>query len=343
MAERLDHLEWYRLRYWEYVKGLRRVDFYKPYLRRFHFDFINNPRLNAFAAVADRVFLVGFNQGTLLNIETFFSLLLSHPKVLPHIGNPEREVLWFKSLANCPWHDTLAKIYAAADTESVPPAMFPVDPDRKLAAVRLTILAMDFLFYHEIGHLANGHMELIDDDELPIVLAEAAGGLRATLDPLDSQALELNADTHAAATIVGECFALPEVFPESYSFSDLTEFVESFVLAVIAIFMMFDAFPRGLSQYRGASHPHPAVRLTNVYMSVCRLAQRSSPKWLDRIQTAWANGLAMSEQMCRSVQIGSALWYAAGHQGRQVIKTYDEIVHRFQAIDRKLRPDLNRW
>ena len=87
-----SQVEWLRLRYWYYTGVLRDMELYRPYLTNFHFDFLADAALNAVAALENRVYLIGVNVGSVYNTQTLFTTLLSHPAVLPGVGDPTREV-----------------------------------------------------------------------------------------------------------------------------------------------------------------------------------------------------------------------------------------------------------
>ncbi|MGQ0763726.1 MAG: hypothetical protein ACT4OT_17160 [Acidobacteriota bacterium] len=152
---------WFKLRYRDYIKKFATIRAFRNYLTNVHFDFVDNPTLNAVAAQYDNCYLIGCYLGAMKNIQGLFTLMLSSPDVLKRIGNPAKEKRWLRSLESCSFVTPLETIISNAEIYELPPPDFPIDPKRKLYAHRLAILAMDFLFFHEMGHLVNGHLEYL--------------------------------------------------------------------------------------------------------------------------------------------------------------------------------------
>lgn len=342
LAEREGDLQWFRLRYWDYAKKLRMKPLYTRYLKQFHFDFIERQSLNAIASSRDEVGLVACHSGSFDNIASFFTLLLSHPKVLPGVGDPSREKDWILSLKDCDWSASWSAILENIDMRETPPPNYPIDPDRALFAHSLAILAMDFLFFHEIGHLVGGHLEFLRGDAKVGGLEEVAFNARSRLTPLDYQALELNADSHAVVTMTREWFMLPDILPESWTFTTATEAIESLVLAMLSLFIMFDRTASSVKYYDSARHPHPAVRLANVFHGTCQLAKRHGPETLKKTESAWALGFDRAFQMCSRLGVGASVWHVAEYEMEAVFESFDRTAKHFQVVDKQLRPDLKR-
>ncbi len=336
-------LRWYLLRYWDFTKKLRRKDLYKRCLNRFHFDFVEVDKLNAFASSRNGVNLVACFTGAFTNITSFFTLLLSHPEVLPSVGNASDEKRWIRSLRHCNWSSSWSDVLANIDVYQTPPPSFPIDPTRKLFAHRLSILAMDFLFFHEIGHLVNGHLELLRGSAELGALEEASFTEGSSLIPLDYQALELNADSHAVIAMTPELLALPEVLPPTSTFETGSEAIESLVLAMLSVFILFDRTASSLKRYDSARHPHPAVRLANVHHGTVQLAAGFGPETQDRLRSSWSQAFDQAEQMCSCLGVGASVWHAAEHEGEATIEAFARTAKHFALIDKKLRPDLGRF
>ncbi len=340
----VDHdTQWFRLRYWDYAQKFRAIPAYAPYLTNFHFDLINNKGLNAIASRCDGVYLIGFYHGAVRNLQAFFTMALSSPEILPQIGEPKRETRWLRSLSECSWVDPLEQVIAHAQTFAAPPPDFPLDPARKVYAHRLAILALDFLFFHELGHLINGHLEYLDQAGVGCALAEVRMSRSAGVSDLDYHALEINADSSSALIMTQEWFRLEERLPPGSTFPTVTEAIESLVLALTAVFLMFDPGGSTLAHYRTTSHPHPAVRLMNVYFSTCQAAQQVSGKALKNLEKAWKAGLQRAEALFSHLGMGAALWHAVATEDRLIHPEYLSAAKRFQEINRVLRPDLRRF
>src|SRR5690242_12055909 len=161
LSPRDELFQWFCLRYWDYIQTFRRLPIYAPYLKRFHFDFVANEHLNAVATSCKDIYFIGLNAGAIQNLEIFFSLLFSDPRILADIGNASKETPWIENLTRCDWRLPVASILQEVSLRARPPQSFPIDPERRLYAHRLAILAADFVFFHELGHLVNGHLEFL--------------------------------------------------------------------------------------------------------------------------------------------------------------------------------------
>lgn len=81
---------------------------------------------------------------------------------------------------------------------------------RGFYAELLTAIMLDILLYHEIGHIANGHIDYIKDKEmesnitndLPYAFSYVGKKARPFISPEEWQALEWNADDFSASRIV---------------------------------------------------------------------------------------------------------------------------------------------
>ncbi|HSR68260.1 MAG TPA: hypothetical protein VLU25_09985 [Acidobacteriota bacterium] len=343
LKERDDLMQWYRLRYWHYVKVLRKSPLHKPFLERFHFDLVANEHLNATASRYGGTHLIGLNVGTILNLETFFSMLLSHPKVLPEVGDCSREMQWISSLSACDWRQPCKTALKGAALLQEPPSSFPLDEARRLYAHRLAILSVDFVFFHEMGHLANGHIEFLETRGRGAALRELeSGGPPAADEALDLQALEFNADSHAILVLTRDWLRLPERLDAANPFETATEAIESLALAAVAVFLLFDPLATRIRDYGRAAHPHPAVRLMNVGLMMWSAAKKAAPSGLERVQAAWLLGLQRAEAICTELQVGSAVWNAIDVESAAVSAEYQRIASHFQTLDQALRPDLRR-
>ena len=158
--------------------------------------------LNAFAAIYKNQEFIGVNSGLILTLYQLFYRILAHPDILINIGDPSKEVEP-PALKHLPT--------SLAHLRNVPPVI-PRDPMRNMLADRMHVLAMTFLFVHEVAHLRNGHVDFAIKYQLsksgPInVLEEISPSVTHDIN-LTRQALELNADwfaiTSLANTIINE-------------------------------------------------------------------------------------------------------------------------------------------
>jgi hypothetical protein len=73
-------------------------------------------------------------------------------------------------------------------------------------AAALFDVAMDFALMHEVGHLWNGHVDLLHAEIGPLPFQEMRLGDEKGFDPAEAQALEFDADSFAAQKVFARAF-----------------------------------------------------------------------------------------------------------------------------------------
>lgn len=152
---------------------------------------LNNSNMNAFAYASPRDVLepfdfVGINHGAVFTIIHTFLRILSHPDSFPHVGN--------RSLENAS-RVVINQLTTNILVSGIPPCT-PNCPIRYNFANILSEIALSFLFFHEITHLRNGHLEYLSEHYRTTVLTEASpSNYDGKITPLIMQTLEWDADS----------------------------------------------------------------------------------------------------------------------------------------------------
>ncbi len=81
-----------------------------------------------------------------------------------------------------------------------------IEPIRRKLAAALFDVAMDFALTHELGHLLNGHVDLLHQEAGPTPLREMRLGDAAGLGLAEAQALEFDADSFAAQRVFARVY-----------------------------------------------------------------------------------------------------------------------------------------
>jgi hypothetical protein len=100
--------------------------------------------------------------------------------------------------------------------QQMSPASGEIEPIRRRLAAALFDVAMDFALMHEVGHLWNGHVDLLNREIGPLPLREMRPGEAKGFDLAEAQALEFDADS----------FAAQKVFARAYRENQFKEFSE---------------------------------------------------------------------------------------------------------------------
>ena len=119
---------------------------------------VDNPELNAITAVHvdhDRIYIY---RGALERIYGSIFGVLSTPAFFPAIGNVKVGVPPENMAAGgFPPIPLLRDVFRPGQNT---PILFPNDQTRMSIAQILAELALEFLLYHEIGHIVGGHLEI---------------------------------------------------------------------------------------------------------------------------------------------------------------------------------------
>jgi hypothetical protein len=161
-----------------------------PRMGPVHFDYVENTNVNAVAFEADGHEFVGIWIGTVLTIHIFLGCLLANQHLLPSIGAVSEEVEFEPEGSDVAW---LTRI--------------PKDPARRSYAHLLSEIAVEFLFRHELAHLMNGHVRLLNKWTGTNFLVEFDEHRCQAISNLGWQTLEMDADSFAVgqgiATVLG--------------------------------------------------------------------------------------------------------------------------------------------
>jgi hypothetical protein len=163
-----------------------------PKMPPIHFDWIHNEEINACAFAHQRMYFVGVNAGTSAYLHSLFSRMLSHPRILPDIGNAANEDE--NRVPPTPLRIGKGELVAA---NFIP--VIPKDPERRYVYEYLTRTAFKFLIGHEITHLIHGHIAYKEDRFGQRGIRELGWKKRDPEPPLTRQTLEMDADMGATA------------------------------------------------------------------------------------------------------------------------------------------------
>jgi hypothetical protein len=309
--------EWFRRRYWDYLRKLQKVDLYRPGLRRVYFDFVNNPALNAAAGSTRNRLLVGLYHGALDSLGTFFNTVLSSPDVFTHVGKPEDQVKWFDDLRA--WNWTLSMALAWEDfRKSTGKEPTLATGKRQEFAGHLLMFALDFIVFHEVGHWLGGHdrfaKEVTSEFGLPLNELEPT-----RLSPVLNQLLELNADAFAINFMTNEFFQV-NFGPESI-FPSAEEALRMWSTAMAFTFVLFGQEQKirpvmpldvRIHPHPGllTSYPHPMMRMYNAQLTLHNMAMYFGDEAVDVARRAWEAGISDVVQTCEVLRLPSSTMFA---------------------------------
>lgn len=244
----------------------------KFFFDRLYAGFVVNPAPNAFAVRDGEDLFIGINSGLVWLMHEVFFTLFSHPNFLPDLGGQADANVPFEHLeAGFSTHAGLASVPGGLVSRSHPPTFNDV---RDSLAFTTAQMAIEFTFYHELGHLVCGHpgfpgtrVGLEQFHEL------STRGDRADLSGAEvAQALEYDADCFAvqvalANHLMGQYFHVPEQAIQGYP-TDLELSYYCWALAVSALFRIFAQHKPAIADSEATDHPHPLLRSLLITVTV---------------------------------------------------------------------------
>jgi hypothetical protein len=213
------------------------------------------------------------NLGTWMVLVNLFNNLFSLPGFLVEIGNPNAEIHAAHVTGRSEAGETNLR-------EQLPsPARIPVDPIRRVAANNAARIAFDFLILHELGHVRNGHLPLLNTSR-QIVELEAPPAEQDIA--LTYQTLEMDADSHAVVHGINEIMRLAGAKFQGPHGNELAAIFASqqtsLSLYLAAVYGLFRLFDRGLWQADrlwSSTHPPAAMRQHMIHSTVYAVVERA--------------------------------------------------------------------
>ena len=222
---------------------------------------VDDASLNAYAADhsgSDRIYIFC---GALEHIYGTVLGLLSTPTFFPTIGDVRNEVRP-ENLTGGRF-PPVPILKNASEVDRNKPICFPKDQPRMTVAQVFVELALEFLIYHEIGHVVGGHLEIPRNGSRIAAIAE----FQQPTKPDDSEfqhLLECDADafachvtssihTHDQTARLLRDLLSAEVQPKHFA-------LQTYLMAIGVLFRaLYPSAPFTLATNK-SSHPHPAVR-----------------------------------------------------------------------------------
>lgn len=277
-----------------------------PYV---YFDYIENYGISACASSSlGRQHFIGLNIGAVFMLHTLFDRALSHPEILPLVGEANQETV---PPILPRMYDDFEKYIEYANRQNPIDKCAPVCRERAAHAHLLSTLAIQFLVAHELAHLRNGHIGLTID--------------RPSMSGLMKQCLEMDAD--AWATVQGITWLAhriedPQFVPKCWKVGEsiFDAAVFSWCFAVYILFRTFDFEDPDFVDVSTLSHPPPQNRIAMVMATIISLLQRDRDEntvyaFLNTLQ----NVVKQSEQAFALLTFGEArtglLLKAFGEEG----------------------------
>ncbi len=262
-----------------------------PKLPAVYADFVTNPAFNAFAFKYKDRYFIAFNDGLPILLATVIYRILADNRLFPQIGDPKAEsgsLPLFSQLS-----PNAALLFAAN-----PGAIVPRTPQRQIYAIHLCHLAFDFLTSHEIAHIANGHIDYRAAERGIPYVSETDWLPNTPEGNLESQAMELDADSTAARVLVTTVNSLfssrAQMVPEIASlYQEPAGAVFDLAAAISIMFRLFGDSRMNGVDLSGRTHPPRRWRQVQILnMMGNYVDQFWDSSLVSPIQTAFTKAIA---------------------------------------------------
>jgi hypothetical protein len=238
-----------------------------------YFDYINNSSLNAIAAKTQSgIYLIGINAGTIFIIHDLFFRMLSNTSILPHIGNASLETKSLPSIRNYYSDANMLMLFGDVNYENYQ-ASIPNDNVRKAYATNLVEIAIDFIVAHELTHIADGHLDFINEKFGTLSYEETTALIENEDQFLTMQTLEMDADCLAVSKGLGNMIRR-HLGEQSVSsdravfYSEFDNVIFNWTVAVLTLIRIMVECTRYKKLDSKSSHPHPRVRSSMILATI---------------------------------------------------------------------------
>jgi hypothetical protein len=215
-----------------------------------HFDYIDSEAFNALAmrsSTRNDLYYVGINLGVVPHLYDLFGRAMSHPDILPHVGNASKEVP-----GDC----------------SRPFTRSPLDENRDRHCAFFFTDAIIFLLFHELTHIVRGHLGFLQNRGASALYAEHDAARVDRIPARVCQALEIDADLYGATK--GALIRLKETYSGRWRheitglldspFDNPAGYIEMWGFSVGLFFRYLESLHPAFVAPESRTHPHPTIR-----------------------------------------------------------------------------------
>ena len=227
---------------------------------RLNVGLIDRSDLNAWAISSPTTDYIGLHSGLMHALKSISRALMSHSFILPNVGEPStvRKVVFPIAATAIPWGPQIAVVAPLEDAK------------REHLASCLAALCVAFIFYHEFGHIYNGHTDWLSEHRGISLISEFKIPSRERFVGLTRQTLERDADLFAVQAITQ--FAMQPVIRRydgiaawklpPYNWVGSQGDAMALICVASQIVNMVYANAKELSETTlfQLEHPHPAIR-----------------------------------------------------------------------------------
>ena len=235
--------------------------------------FIVNPVLNAFAYVDGSTKVLAITSGLVWQLHELWFTLFSHPEFLKDFGGKNINPPFSKL------HNGFNPVYGNVSDSSKGllwrPHPRPFNDFRLALAHIMSQMSIEFVFYHELGHLIGGHSKFLKEINPLFRMNELESKRRnSKINKELLQAVEYDADGFAVQVSVGngvmlKYFERQQNTPshkEEVNVKELAYYLWAMSLA--GVMRLYSQQGRTIAEHELATHPHPLSRALAISMTI---------------------------------------------------------------------------
>lgn len=321
-------------------------ELYKDRPRKITYGFLNRFDLNAFAYATPVFDFIGINAGVIFTVLNVFYRILSHPNNFPEVGNASLEIAPEDEFLMADFLESGGKI------------LLPKCPVRASFASILAQTVMDFLFFHEVTHLRNGHLEFSRDYLNVICWTEINNEFQNSDFKRFRQTLEMDADCGAIQLTLNEAFFLKQSLKNSShkmnqnqldamnaAYENQKRATQMVLYSTYIFFRLFDSGEWNYSAQTSETHPHPTVRmcwlgptLYEIFLHTPTLGYDAMESVEDGTQTILAAEEAFANIRGHALDMRGLISVFSGFPGRS-----EDYLNELKETWRAIKPTLEKF
>lgn len=218
-----------------------------------HFDFLSNDTFNALATHKDSQDFVAIFSGCISRLYGLFHCFLSDPNVLPKIGDISKEQMP---------KDKLTELFS--DSYIFHPSQLPKDDIRFSIASNMALVSSLLVFNHEIGHIANCHIQFLKKKFSLDIFEELPFNQRRTDMHNTIRALEWEADEYASVCT----YSFLEHFKKLLIFDEHLHIDYVFSVSIKMLVLFMNSLSDKDFSHESSTHPSPRDRWIWMLLSI---------------------------------------------------------------------------
>ncbi len=300
--------------------------------RQFKVLLVDSDTIDAFATSTEDSDFVVIHRGLIEHIYGTFFGLFSTPEFLPSIGNAQAEAQEIELIEG--WLPRMP-LLRNDNSEQAVRVYVPIDLSRQGAAIMMSGLAVEYLLFHEVGHIACGHLDMANgyhccQPRFRIAANDERKMIATRLCECDADAYAGHASSTVTLLHVIDEKLYQELNCPSWSKEELG--IVAYVTAVAVLFRILDNDETAEPTSEEDDHPHPAVRCCFVLSSALAravTAKKLTPARASEISFATIRNI---EHVWAQLKLPGQRTFSPETFGSRIAKGMWEMFAKYQAI-----------